>query len=290
MQILLLFVETRLHEHLQREWRAHTNILKYDPESSEFLSFPEWPTTLRDVVGARWNDERRVFEATTLGKFMVSPASLESPIVLVGAPATHKTYTANNIARVLCVQTGKSKYLSSSNLDDWGNLSAQGHVDEAACSIMDDCPVLTEKGRPLTQTEIVSLFTTRTTSSYGARYHPATFPVLHIKIFLFNLDTKKDAQDHDEHSFPKVCPWFLDCAKACNPVYRACASRRMEEAPHLQRAQARRPTVFVFDKSPYTNTTRQRMAANDGQVMAERMARMRTAYGTEECVLIHSYI
>jgi hypothetical protein len=281
MQDVMLTVEAKLHEYLQREWRAHTNIIKYDPSSIEFIKLPDWPLELRGVIGARWNPDKDDFDLTTLGEFVVSDAVLESPLMLVGVPASHKTYTANNVARVFCAQTDKKKILWSGNLDDWGNLSAQGHVADAACSVMDDCEPFTEKGRPLTSTEIVQLFTTRTVSSYGARHHPATFPAGHTKILVFNVDVKLNGTEHDHNTFPNACPWIVESARACIPGRKQYAARIMRTASQLHRAQARRPTVFYFDKSPYTDTDRSQMVVNDEHLMTERLSRMNAHYTTQ---------
>ena len=279
MQEAVLTTKDNLQGFLEQTWKCCNNIRKFEPVCREFIDFPAWPEALNETVGARWHADG-FYEVMTLRAFLTSTKLLDSPIFLVGRPQTHKSYTGENIARLFCVMTGKKQYLQSGNLDDWGVLSGNRAVDESACSLMDDCPTLTCNGRPLTSTEMIQLLIVRTISSYGARYHPATFPAKHGKIFICNVDVEKDAVEHDRHSFPRTCPWLVASARACFPSKRDEATQWMKEfAGTVGAAQARRPMVFHFDKTPYNEENIAQMQETDEAVMRERLARMDAFFG-----------
>lgn len=278
-QETLLLVRSELQRFLEHTWKANTKIRKFDPTNTQFLSFKKWPNKLKNTIGARWNDSLKDYDLMTLYALLTSSLMIEAPLFLVGLPDTHKSYMAENIASVLCIQTALYQYLQSGNLDDWGVLSGNGSVDASACSIMDDCPTLTANARPLATTELLQLLIVRAVSSYGARYHPATFPAQHTKILTCNVDITKSADLHDLHSFPRTCPWLIQSAKACNPSMRQDAIYHMSTyASTVECAQARRPFVFYFGTSPYGEPEKDIMRAADKSVMDERLARMQAFF------------
>jgi hypothetical protein len=194
LQLAILLFKEELNAHCHDVTIANNLCTKIGDVLARYPT--DFSPNLPNLRGWEFDHVTQSFRDVTFAQYY-SRLYMDKACCLIGSNGAGKSALCAAIAKDFAIRKRKETFVVSKALDPLGNMTRSGAIQQVGAFVLNDCPLRTLMNEILDNEAVKSLMDVRETCSFPARYHVATLPARHARLFSANSAIHADGSvDH----------------------------------------------------------------------------------------------